>query len=181
MRDGRQLVGMGVAAATRGNPLQLSKAAVRLDPTGVATVRMAMTDIGTGTYTILTQIAADMLGLLPEQVRIEIGDTAFPYASGSGGSFGAASAGSALFDACDRLRTKLATASGVDPAAARFTDGRLEAGGQSRTLTDLIGPSGVEADGEIQPGEDSSRPSRSNPMAPTSLRSASTPTPARCG
>ncbi|MDB5483412.1 MAG: xanthine dehydrogenase [Caulobacteraceae bacterium] len=153
VRDGRQLVGMGVAAATRGNPLELSRASVRLGPDGVATVRMAMTDIGTGTYTILTQIAADMLGLSPDHVRMEIGDTAFPQASGSGGSFGAASSGSALFDACDRLRAKLAAAAGVDPGAARFADGRLEAGGQSRALVDLVGASGVEADGEIRPGE----------------------------
>ena len=67
VRDGRWLVGMGVASATRGNPLQPSKANVRLDPDGVVTVRMAMTDIGTGTYTILTQIAAEMLGVPPEQ------------------------------------------------------------------------------------------------------------------
>src|ERR1700733_2062177 len=63
VHDGRWLVGMGMAAATRGNPLQLSRANVRLDPDGTATVRMAMTDIGTGTYTILAQIAAEMLGL----------------------------------------------------------------------------------------------------------------------
>src|SRR3981189_816162 len=57
VRDGRWLVGMGMAAATRGNPLQLSKANVRLNPDGTATVRMAMTDIGTGTYTTLAPIA----------------------------------------------------------------------------------------------------------------------------
>ena len=153
VRDGRWLVGMGVAAATRGNPLQLSKATVRLGPDGVLTVRMAMTDIGTGTYTILSQIAADMLGLPPARIRVEIGDTAFPEAAGSGGSFGAASSGSALFDACDRLRGKLATAAGVDPGAARFSDGQLDAGGRSRALTDLVGASGLEADGEIRPGD----------------------------
>jgi xanthine dehydrogenase YagR molybdenum-binding subunit len=153
VRDGRWMVGMGVAAATRGNPLQLSKANVRLSPDGTVRVRMAMTDIGTGTYTILTQIAAEMLGLPPDRIRIEIGDTAFPEASGSGGSFGAASSGSALFDACDRLRGQLAAAAGVDPKAARFSDGRLTGGGQSRALIDLVGANGLEADGEIQPGE----------------------------
>ncbi|THD54647.1 xanthine dehydrogenase family protein molybdopterin-binding subunit [Phenylobacterium sp.] len=153
VRDGRWLVGMGVAAATRGNPLQPSQATVRLGPDGIATVRMAMTDIGTGTYTILTQIAADMLGLPPDRIRIEIGDTAFPEAAGSGGSFGAASSGSALFDACNRLRGKLAAAAGVDARAARFADGRLQAGGQSRALTDLVGAGGLEADGEIRPGD----------------------------
>jgi len=152
LRDGHWLVGMGVAAATRGNPLQLSKANVRLGPDGSATVRMAMTDIGTGTYTILTQIAAEMLGLPPQQVRVELGDTSFPQASGSGGSFGAASSGSALFDACNNLRAKLARLAGVDPDTARFADGRIEAAGQSRSLGSLVGPEGVDADGEIVPG-----------------------------
>ena len=60
-------------------------------------MRMAMTDIGTGTYTILTQIAAEMLGALPtERIRVQLGDTSFPQASGSGGSYGAPSSGSAL-------------------------------------------------------------------------------------
>src|SRR6478736_4695412 len=151
LRDGRWLVGMGLAAATRGNPLQLSKANVRLDPDGIATVKMAMTDIGTGTYTILAQIAAEMLGLPMEQVRVELGDTSFPQASGSGGSFGAASSGSALFEACSALREKLARIAGMDPATARFANGSIASGEQSRKLTDLVG-AGMDADGEIRPG-----------------------------
>src|SRR5277367_2592431 len=151
-RDGPWLVGMGVAAATRGNTLQLSKANIRLGPDGSAVVRMAMTDIGTGTYTILTQIAAEMLGPATDQVRVELGDTSFPQASGSGGSYGAASSGSALFDACNNLRAKLARLAGMDPDAARFGDGRIEAAGQSRQLVDLVGPEGIDADGEIRPG-----------------------------
>ncbi|MEA3026142.1 MAG: xanthine dehydrogenase YagR molybdenum-binding subunit [Alphaproteobacteria bacterium] len=152
VRDGRWLVGMGMAAATRGNPLLPSKAYVRLGPDGLATVRMAMTDIGTGTYTILTQITAEMLGLPPDQVRMELGDTRFPQAAGSGGSFGAGSSGSALFDACNTLRTKLARAAGMDPATARFANGRIETSGQSMLLTDLVG-AGIDADGEIVPGD----------------------------
>jgi xanthine dehydrogenase YagR molybdenum-binding subunit len=151
VRDGRWLVGIGVAAATRGNPLRLSKANVRLGPDGIAVVRMAMTDIGTGTYTILTQIAAEMLGLPTTRVRIELGDTSFPEAAGSGGSFGAGSSGSALFEACNALREKLARIAGMDPAAARFANGSIAAGEQSRPLTDLVG-TGVDADGEIAPG-----------------------------
>jgi xanthine dehydrogenase YagR molybdenum-binding subunit len=142
---------MGVAAATRGNPLQLSEASVRLDPNGTATVRMAMTDIGTGTYTILTQIAAEMLGLPPDRIRVHLGDTNFPQASGSGGSFGAASAGSALFDACTTLRAKLSRAAGMDSNVARFANGRVEASGQSRSLIELVG-AGMDADGSIVPG-----------------------------
>src|SRR6266436_5296676 len=151
VRDGHWLVGMGMAAATRGNPLQLSKANVRLNPDGTATVRMAMTDIGTGTYTILAQIAAEILGLPMEQVRIELGDTNFPQAAGSGGSWGAGSSGSALFEACNSLRENLARTAGMDPATARFSEGSIASGEQSRKLMDLIG-AGMEADGEIQPG-----------------------------
>ncbi len=153
VREGRWLVGMGVAAATRGNPLRLSKANVRLGADGVVTVRMAMTDIGTGTYTILGQIAADMLGLPTEKIRVELGDTNFPEAAGSGGSFGAGSSGSALFDACNSLRAKLAGLAGMDPDKARFADGSITAAGQSKPLADLVGPGGIAADGEIVPGE----------------------------
>jgi xanthine dehydrogenase YagR molybdenum-binding subunit len=151
VRDEHWLVGMGMAAATRGNPLQLSKANVRLNPDGTAIVRMAMTDIGTGTYTILAQIAAEMLGLPTERVRVELGDTSFPEAAGSGGSWGAGSSGSALFEACNALREKLARSAGMDPATARFADGSIASGEQSKTLTDLVG-AGMDADGEIQPG-----------------------------
>jgi xanthine dehydrogenase YagR molybdenum-binding subunit len=154
VRDGQWLVGMGVAAATRGNPLRHSKANVRLGPDGVAVVRMAMTDIGTGTYTILTQIAAEMLGLPPERIRVELGDTAFPEAAGSGGSFGAASSGSALFEACDALREKLARIAGMDPKTARFANGNIESSEQSKPLTELVG-AGIDADGEISPGRTS--------------------------
>jgi xanthine dehydrogenase YagR molybdenum-binding subunit len=151
VRDGRWLVGIGMAAATRGNPLLLSKASVRLDPDGTATVRMAMTDIGTGTYTILAQIAAEMLGLPTERIHVELGDTNFPQAAGSGGSWGAGSSGSALFDACNALREKLSRAAGMDPATTRFADGSIASGERFRRLTDLVG-AGMEADGEIQPG-----------------------------
>jgi xanthine dehydrogenase YagR molybdenum-binding subunit len=151
VRDGRWLVGIGVAAATRGNPLLPSKASVHLDAGGVATVRMAMTDIGTGTYTILTQIAAEMLGLPTDRIRMELGDTDYPEAAGSGGSFGAASSGSALFDACTRMRAKLAQLAGMDPATARFANGRIEAAGRSTPLAELAG-GGLDADGEIVPG-----------------------------
>jgi xanthine dehydrogenase YagR molybdenum-binding subunit len=151
VRDGQWLVGIGMAAATRGNPLLLSRANVRLDPDGTATVRMAMTDIGTGTYTILVQIAAEMLGLPTERVRVELGDTNFPQAAGSGGSWGAGSSGSALFDACSKLREKLARTAGMDPATARFAEGSISSGEQSRKLIDLVG-AGIEADGEIRPG-----------------------------
>src|ERR1700682_5836623 len=151
VRDGGWLVGMGMAAATRGTPLLLSKANVRLDPDGIATVRMAMTDIGTGTYTILAQIAAEMLALPMERVRVELGDTNFPQAAGSGGSWGAGSSGSALFEACNALREKLARMASMDPQTARFANGSIASGERAIKLTEDR-KSGVEADGEIRPG-----------------------------
>ncbi|MBG9388331.1 xanthine dehydrogenase family protein molybdopterin-binding subunit [Caenimonas aquaedulcis] len=153
VREGRWLVGMGMCATTRGNLLRPSKCGVAMDGEGVLTVKMSMTDIGTGSYTVLTQIAAEMMGIAPEKVRMLLGDSDFPPTAGSGGSFGAASAGSALYDACDKLRTKFAQGAGIDPAQAVFERGRISGGGKSATLAGLAGASGVQAEGEIKPGE----------------------------
>ena len=153
MRDGRWLVGMGVAAATRQNPLMPSQASVRMDASGIATARMAMTDPGTGTYTIMTQIAAELLGLPMERVHVEMGDTNYPPAAGSGGSFGANSAGSALFDACMTLRGQMAQRAGIDPAGATFADGTIAGAGRSVSLATLVGPAGMQANGEIKTGD----------------------------
>lgn len=152
-RDGQWLVGMGMSAAARLNPLKPSSAFVRLGPDGVLMVQMAMTDLGTGTYTILTQIAGEMMGLPPGRVRVELGDTNFPKAAGSGGSFGAGSSGSALYVACDNLRQALATKAGINSGEAIFAEGAVTAGNRSISLTDLAGPDGIEAKGEIKPGE----------------------------
>ncbi len=152
VRDGRWLIGIGMAAATRTNPLQPAQCTVRLDQNGILTTRQAMTDIGTGTYTILTQIAAEMLGLPAENIRTEMGDTNYPESSGSGGSFGANSSGSALFDACNTLRNQLAKAAGIDPARAEFSNGAVKAEGKSVALNSLVGPGGMEAKGGIKPG-----------------------------
>ncbi len=152
-RDGRWLVGMGVAGATRQNPLQPSQASIRIGGDGVAIARMAMTDPGTGTYTIMTQIAGELLGLPMDRVHVEMGDTNYPPAAGSGGSFGASSAGSALFDACMNLRGQLAQKAGIDPAVATFADGAIAGGGKPVALASLAGPGGMEAHGEIKTGD----------------------------
>ena len=151
--DGQWLVGMGVAAAIRNNPLMASKARVRLDPDGVLTVQMAMTDIGTGTYTILTQVAASMMGIGPDHVRMELGDSALPMAAGSGGSFGAGSSGSALYDACMVLRAKLEGAAGFEPGSGRFEDGAVISGERRHAIAALAPAGGLVADGEIVPGD----------------------------
>src|SRR5439155_26399343 len=88
-----------------------------VDALGVITVKQGMTDIGTGTYTVLAQIAAETLGVPLGDVRVEIGDSALPPAPGSGGQFGAATAGSAALDAGMNLRTAIAELAVNDPAS----------------------------------------------------------------
>ncbi len=151
-QEGRWWIGIGMAAAIRGNLLLPSKCTVALDKQGLLTVRMSMTDIGTGSYTVFTQVAAEMLGLPIDRVRMELGDSDFPETPGSGGSFGAASAGSGLFDACANLREKLARKLGIDVAEASFAEGRVSGAGKSDSLGALAGPLGLEANGEIKPG-----------------------------
>ncbi|HET6224172.1 MAG TPA: xanthine dehydrogenase family protein molybdopterin-binding subunit, partial [Dongiaceae bacterium] len=82
VRDGRWLVGLGVAAAFRNNLVMKSAARVRLDNCGIVTVETDMTDIGTGTYTIIAQTAAEVLGTTLDKVFVRLGDSAFPVSSG---------------------------------------------------------------------------------------------------
>ncbi len=152
-RDGKWLVGMGVAAAIRNNPIKESTARVRLDPDGVLTVQTAMTDIGTGSYTVLAQVAGSLMGLPIERVRMELADSALPMSSGSGGSFGAASNASAIYDACLALCEKVAQAAGLDPAKASFADGQVSVDGTGRPLAGLAPAGGLVADGSIEPGD----------------------------
>ena len=150
--DGRWLIGMGVAAATRGNLLMPSSCKVAASSDGTITVSMAMTDIGTGSYTVFTQVAAEMLGVPIDKVRMQLGDSDFPATPGSGGSWGAASAGSGLYDACANLREKLAKKLGVKVDEASFAAGRVSGAGRSEMISTLAGRDGMEATGEIKPG-----------------------------
>ena len=80
---------MGVAAAFRNNLVTDSAARVRLDAAGQVIVETDMTDIGTGSYTIIAQTAAEMLGVPLAKVIVRLGDSAFPVSAGSGGQWGA--------------------------------------------------------------------------------------------
>jgi xanthine dehydrogenase YagR molybdenum-binding subunit len=95
-REGRQLIGFGMSAGIRPNRIGKSSAQVTLRRDGGVTARLDMTDIGTGSYTILTQVVADAMGLPPAEIRIELGNSDFPETTGSGGSLGAGSACSAV-------------------------------------------------------------------------------------
>ena len=134
VRDGRWLVGMGVAAAFRNNLVMKSGARVRLEKTGQVVVETDMTDIGTGSYTIIAQTAAEMMGVPLHQVTVKLGDSTFPVSAGSGGQWGANSSTAGVYAACVKLRETVATKLGLDPATAEFADGRVKLGNQSLPL-----------------------------------------------
>ena len=125
VRDGRWLVGLGVAAAIRVHPQVTAKARVRLERDGTCVVLSDMTDIGTGTYTILAQVAAEALGMPLDRVRVDLGRSDFPGSMGSGGSWGASSSSIAVYRACQALREKL--------QAGNASDG-LEADGENTPM-----------------------------------------------
>jgi xanthine dehydrogenase YagR molybdenum-binding subunit len=150
VRDGRWLVGMGVASAFRNNLNMKSAARVRLERDGSVTVETDMTDIGTGTYTIIAQTAAEMLGLPLERVNVRLGDSSFPVSSGSGGQWGGNSSTAGVYAACVKLREQIAQKAGIEAAQvakAEFSDGKVSGGGRSMDLKE------VAANGEIT-GED---------------------------
>jgi xanthine dehydrogenase YagR molybdenum-binding subunit len=138
VRDGRWLVGMGVAAAFRNNMLMKSKARVRLDAQGRVTVETDMTDIGTGTYTILAQTAAETMGVPLAQVIVRLGDSAFPVSCGSGGQWGANNSTSGVYAACMKLRGLVAQQAGLGEDAT-FADGQVRGGGKAAPLSSFAG------------------------------------------
>ena len=149
VREGRWLVGMGMAAGFRNNLVVKSAARVRLDGRGVVTVETDMTDIGTGSYTIIAQTAAETMGVGLDRVVVKLGDSDFPASSGSGGQFGANNSTAGVYAACMKLREQVATRLGFDAAAA-FADGRVRAGDRSAALADaarggeLVAEDGIE-------------------------------------
>jgi xanthine dehydrogenase YagR molybdenum-binding subunit len=121
--DGRWLIGLGVASAVRGDVLRSATARARLERDNRLVVELAMTDIGTGTYTILTQIAAEAMEMPVEHITVLMGDTNYPPTAGSGGSFGAATSGAAVLAACEKLKAGLA--SGMTEAEGSVTPAGL--------------------------------------------------------
>ena len=107
MRDGDDLIGWGMATAMNPAPRYPAQASATLFANGNVVVQSATSDMGPGTYTSITQIAADALGLPLDSIRFELGDTQLPKAQEHGGSTTMASVGSAARAACQELRTKL--------------------------------------------------------------------------
>lgn len=152
LREGDWLIGHGMAGAARVNILSEAKARVTLRADGSALVETDMTDIGTGTYAILTQIACDMLGLPGDKVETRLGDSDLPAGPGSGGSWGAASSGSAVFLACEEIRKAIAGKLGIKETELTLGDGTAGRGRSARALTDILGGEPLSAEGHIEPG-----------------------------
>jgi xanthine dehydrogenase YagR molybdenum-binding subunit len=141
MRDGRWLIGWGMASATYPMNYAPASARARLLPDGTAEVTSAASDMGPGTWTSMTQVAADALGLPLDRVRFTLGDTRLPRAPVHGGSMTMASVGSAVQAACRKAREDaLAQAKSADLSEAMSRLGRP-----------------LEASAHVKPGDEGKR------------------------
>ncbi|MEG3164271.1 aldehyde oxidoreductase molybdenum-binding subunit PaoC [Sphingomonas sp. PB2P19] len=153
VRDGNWLVGMGMAAGFRNNLLMKSAARVGIDRKGVVTVSTDMTDIGTGTYTIIAQTAAETMGVDMDKVVVLLGDSSFPASSGSGGQWGANNSTAGVYAACMKLREQIAQKAGFNSADAQFADGKVVSGNRSMALGDAAGDAGITVEDGIEYGD----------------------------
>ena len=152
-RDGRWLIGTGVSAAFRNNMLMKSGARVRLDGKGIVTVETDMTDIGTGTYTIIAQTAAEMMGVTLDKVVVKLGDSSFPVSAGSGGQWGANNSTSGVYAACVKLREAVAQKLGFNSADATFSNGKVTSGNRSAPLGQAASDAEIVAEDSIEYGD----------------------------
>lgn len=169
MREGRELVGWGVATGIWESMMMQTSAHAILTADGRLEVGNSTGDIGTGTYTILTQIAADTLGLPMEAVTTKLGDTRLPEAPIAGGSWTAASSGTAVMKACRdvgeqvfRLARQMddSPLANVDFERVAFADGHIVVADDATrrvALVDVMRAAGVErleATGQAAPDKD---------------------------
>ena len=167
MRDGNALIGWGMATATYPTRRSPASAVARILPDGRAWMRSGSQDLGTGTYTVMTQVAADALGIAPEHVRFELGDTEMPETPVSGGSQTAASVGSAVQAAALAVRSKVVQLAIADPQSPlhgareddiRAADGKLSLASDAskgESYGAVIARNGgqpVEAEASVKPG-----------------------------
>ena len=152
MRDGRMLVGWGMATSTYPVNRSAATVRIRLNADGSVTVSSGTQDIGTGTYTIMAQVAADALGVPVNRVTARLGDSTLPHAPVSGGSQTAASVSNAVQAAAEALRDKLFALaqgdardgfSGMDKASLRLEHGAvLGEGGKRMPVAELLARGG---------------------------------------
>jgi xanthine dehydrogenase YagR molybdenum-binding subunit len=153
VREGRWLIGMGTAVGFRNNLVTPSAARVRLDDRGVVTVETDMTDIGTGSYTVIAQTAAETMGIGLDRVVVKLGDSDFPVSAGSGGQWGGNNATAGVYAACMKLREAVAAKLGFDRAPAAFADGRVRSGDRSAMLADAARSGELVAEDLIEYGD----------------------------
>ena len=152
-RDGRWLIGMGVAAAFRNNLVTKSAARVRLNPEGIVIVETDMTDIGTGSYTIIAQTAAEMMGVPLERVKVKLGDSRFPVSCGSGGQWGGNNSTAGVYAACVKLREAVAQKLGFNAEELQFIDGQVASGNRSIPLLEAAKDGELVAEDAIEYGD----------------------------
>ncbi|WP_435301110.1 xanthine dehydrogenase family protein molybdopterin-binding subunit [Aureimonas altamirensis] len=152
-REGDWLIGYGMAAASRKNLVMPASVRLTLSTDGKVRIETDMTDIGTGTYTILSQIAADILGVDLQDVTVLLGDSSLPQGPGSGGSWGASSSGSAVYTACEAAIAALAERMEVAPADMTLADGNAIADNRQVKLTALLGTEDLVVDATFKPGK----------------------------
>jgi xanthine dehydrogenase YagR molybdenum-binding subunit len=168
-QEGNLLIGWGMATATYPANRSAAQAVVRILPNGHAYVGCGSQDLGTGTYTIMAQTAADALGLDPELVEAQLGDSTLPKAPVSGGSQSAASIGPAIKDAAMQAKLKLAQIAiadtrsplhGAEVADIAAKDGKLflkSSPATSESYVSILARNGgkpVESMGSAEPAED---------------------------
>jgi len=166
MRDGNLLVGWGMGTGIYDVKQKPTKAKAVLAANGHLTVSSGSNDIGTGTYTIMTQLAAQAMGLPIEDVTFVLGDTTLPQSPIQGGSWTAASVGSAVQDTCQALGKKVLQLAqqlenpplaGLSYEDVQFVDGVIRANQDTSrqvTIRDVLAASGesaVEAEGGAKP------------------------------
>ncbi len=149
-REGNLLIGWGMASSSYPVHSNKGTARARIYADGHALVQSGATDIGTGTYTVMTQVAADALGLMPDQIRFELGDSTLPTTAISGGSMAAGSTSAGVDAACRALRDKIIAVAvkdmksplfGAAPTDVTAKDGRLFVTGsptKGETYKDLM-------------------------------------------
>ncbi|MDJ0276223.1 aldehyde oxidoreductase molybdenum-binding subunit PaoC [Sphingomonas sp. 2R-10] len=152
-REGKWLIGMGMASAIRGAPIMKAGARVRLGKDGRVTVETDMTDIGQGSYTIVAQTAAEMMGVSLDRVTAKLGDSTFPETPGSGGQAGAASTTAGVYAACATLRDLVAQRVGFNTTDVTFADGRVSSAGRSVALADAAKDGEIVAEDAMEYGD----------------------------
>jgi xanthine dehydrogenase YagR molybdenum-binding subunit len=167
MQRSGQFIGWGMATATYPAHKMAAEAKIKLDASGAVLVQCAAHDLGTGAYTVLTQISAEAIGVPVESVKFELGNSDLPFGPVAGGSNTTATVGTAIYDAAEALHQNLAKLAladersplhGLDPKKIVMSEpGRLNAEGEPSRgdsfaeILQRAGKDSIEGDGSTKP------------------------------